>query len=94
MMVMTTIMMIMMMMKPAFIMSKMVHQQLPYLLSLLWTYWHLKLIQGPSHFSVKFLEGVKRMILLEQWALAALSCSFYLISEGHDDMLLNATITK
>ena len=38
---------------------KMVYQHLLYLLSL-WTYWHLKITQGPTRFSMGILEGAKR----------------------------------
>ena len=35
---------------------KMVYQRLLYLLSL-WTYWHLKLTQGPTHFLIANCRG-------------------------------------
>ena len=52
---------------------KMVYPYLLHLLSL-WTYWHLKITQGPTRFSMGILEGVKmlngkpREQLVIQWA--------------------------
>ena len=56
---------------------KMVHQHPLYVPSL-WTYWHLKITQGPTRFSMGKLEGGKSQFSRAAWAEKAVVAKYVL----------------